>query len=175
MLKKGFVNHHFISNVEIYIDSHFSTYRTLSAIDLTICSSQLLPISSWSVIDDLHNSDHFPILTSITVNATSVKHPPKQPQYNCKRANWTKYQDSISEVYSKLPPSLNNNKEAALITKIIRYAANKSIPLTKRNIKINRNVPWWSSSLGHLRNLKQQAWREFRRNMTTENLVNFNK
>jgi exonuclease III len=36
----------------------------LTAIDLTICTQNIIHFTEWTVLDDLHSSDHFPILIS---------------------------------------------------------------------------------------------------------------
>lgn len=156
-------------------NTHFSTHKTFSAIDLTICSPQLLPISTWAVIDDLHNSDHFPIITSINSSIPIAKLPPKPPQYNCKHANWIKFQENISNNSINSVPSSNINKEAATIVKIIRSSANSSIPISNQSYKSFKNVPWWSPLLNELRSQKQLAWKTFRKNMTLDNHIDFKK
>lgn len=43
--------------------THFSTaYQSFSAIDLTLASPSLAPSLNWKPLEDLHHSDHFPIL-----------------------------------------------------------------------------------------------------------------
>jgi hypothetical protein len=46
--------------------THYSiAYGTLSAIDLTVASAELAFELGWHVVNDLHNSDHYPTLTSV--------------------------------------------------------------------------------------------------------------
>lgn len=55
----------FLNNGSPTFFSRPSYYQ--SAIDLTFVSSSLLCISSWEVLTDSMNSDHFPILISINL------------------------------------------------------------------------------------------------------------
>lgn len=55
--------------------THFSTaYQTFSAIDLTLISLSLAPLAKWKVLQDLHHSDHFPIICELA-------RPPKEQQH----------------------------------------------------------------------------------------------
>ena len=71
--------------------------------------------------------------------------------------------------------SENINKECASITKIIRTSANDSIPLSNTNRRSYKNVPWWSKLLTDLRDKKQAAWKNFRNNLSTINLIDYKK
>ena len=155
-------------------NTHFSTHNSFTAIDLSICSPNLFPTTEWRVINDLHNSDHFPILISIKSNNSQNKIPPKPSRFNCKLANWNVYQNHILNDTDKIAPSSNINKETANITKIIRSSANRSIPVTNTR-KRKKNVAWWSPKLGQLRDEKQIAWRFYRQNVNVNNLLDFKK
>ena len=55
------------NNLCILNDGDISTYYSkthgsFSSIDLTICSAKVVDRFEWNVLDDLYNSDHFPIL-----------------------------------------------------------------------------------------------------------------
>jgi len=45
--------------------THFSTLNTYTHIDLTLCSPILAPHAKWKILNDLHGSDHFPIITTL--------------------------------------------------------------------------------------------------------------
>ncbi|GFW95663.1 hypothetical protein TNCV_18941 [Trichonephila clavipes] len=50
--------------------------RTFHSLDLAICSPTLLPMLNFEVANDLHNSDHFPLLVSHVNGAGSRFRPP---------------------------------------------------------------------------------------------------
>ncbi|GFW03292.1 probable RNA-directed DNA polymerase from transposon X-element [Trichonephila clavipes] len=62
--------------------------RTFHSLDLAICSPTLLPMLNFEVANDLHNSDHFPLLVS-HVNGAGTRFRP--PTYHFHRADWDKF------------------------------------------------------------------------------------
>lgn len=51
--------------------THFSTHATFTHIDISLCSSSLLPLTSWQVLNDLNNSDHFPIVLKMALSSNN--------------------------------------------------------------------------------------------------------
>jgi hypothetical protein len=45
-------------------------YLTLSAIGLTVATAELALELGWHVVDDLYNSDHYPIITCTDISKT---------------------------------------------------------------------------------------------------------
>ncbi|GFV63397.1 CCHC-type domain-containing protein [Trichonephila clavipes] len=62
--------------------------RTFHLLDLAICSPTLLPMLNFEVDDDLHNSDHFPLLVSHVNGAGTQLRP---PTYHFHHAEWDKF------------------------------------------------------------------------------------
>ena len=62
---------------------------TLSCIDLSLCSPDCLMDFSWRVVDDLHSSDHFPVIVTLADG------PPEQrPSRWClEKADWSKFKE----------------------------------------------------------------------------------
>ncbi|XP_017487099.1 PREDICTED: RNA-directed DNA polymerase from mobile element jockey-like [Rhagoletis zephyria] len=73
-----------------------------------------------------------------------------------------------------VPSSINTNLETSRIQKIIRSAANQSIPQTSPKPR-NPNPPWWDNELSLLRLYKQQTWHQFKHNRSSSNLVAYKK
>ena len=153
--------------------THFSTHKTFSNIDITLCSSSLSPKCTWSILDDLHGSDHFPIVTKLHLGPKTDYLKPK-PKFKLDEANWKKYQKIIDVklLHSEISEEVNN--EAAKIQKIIRFSAHNSIPQTK-NRPTKFTTPWWSNVLSELREIKQSAWYEFRRCRSDFHLIAYKK
>ncbi|XP_017486047.1 PREDICTED: uncharacterized protein LOC108374580 [Rhagoletis zephyria] len=118
---------------------------------------------SWHPIDDLHGSDHFPIVTKISTSRVLTTYKPRS-LFKTDLANWVKFEDSCFRFSNSFPPSSNINQETSRIHKIIRCAANQSIPVSSS--KPVRPTPlWWNSDLPELRQDKQRKWHEFKRNL----------
>ncbi|XP_017465627.1 PREDICTED: RNA-directed DNA polymerase from mobile element jockey-like [Rhagoletis zephyria] len=164
-----------ISNSVILNDgspTHFSTHNTLTHIDLTLCSASLSPKVSWRLLDDLHCSDHFPIVFTIPSRPLNFFKP--RVYFKTDLADWAKFEDACETFSCYFPVSSNINQETSCIQKIIRSAANKAIPLTPTR-PIRPSPLWWSSELSKLRESKQHAWRQFKRNHTSTNLIMYKK
>jgi exonuclease III len=175
--KRGKIVENFILNSSLITlndgsPTHFSTHGTFTCIDLTLCSPQILPLTSWTVDDDLHGSNHFPIITQIRLDNHPKTLKKKPTQYNCNKANWEKFRNKLLQLNIDLP-SQNVNKEAALILKKLRTAANYSIPTTHNKNK--RIVPWWTKELGNLREEKQDAWKKFKRTRVVNDLIDYKR
>lgn len=174
---KGTAIENFLTNSNLSVlndgsPTHFSTRNTFTHIDLTISSISIVPRCRWQVLDDLYNSDHYPIMTQVLGNCQY--HPTKISKFIIQRANWDIYRNKISNYNTKYSTSPNVNKEAASIRKIIKLSANESIPISS-NKERPKTVPWWSLDVQMLRDKKQQSWRQFQRNMSTENLLIYKK
>ena len=176
--KKGQILNDFINANELTLlndgsPTHLSTHNTFTHVDLTFCSPRLTTHTEWSVLDDLYCSDHYPIKTTIFKQNTPTEMKIK-PKFITKNLNWEKYQQKINDTQKNHPISTNINKENATIIKTILEAANETIPQShKQNRK--KTVPWWNETLKILKSQKKEALKQFKRNMTTENLINYKK
>ena len=121
-----------------YHNIHNNTY---SAIDLSIASPSIFIDFNWSVEEDLHGSDHFPIhLKNITNSPTECN-----PKWKVQEADWAKYRDYI--VIDREFESFKSHLEAYkyLITKILE-SAEAFIPKT----------------YGMLRKIARKCYRKFK-------------
>ncbi|XP_017491644.1 PREDICTED: RNA-directed DNA polymerase from mobile element jockey-like, partial [Rhagoletis zephyria] len=90
------------------------------------------------------------------------------------RSDWCKFEVACETFSCSFPISSNTNQETSNIHKVIRSSANRSIPLSKA--KPFRPSPlWWSTELSALRDKKQNAWHDFKRNRTQSNLILYKK
>ena len=63
-----------------------------SAIDLSLCSSNIFLDFTWGVDDYLNGSDHFPIYIRINENQPSAV----SPKWKLDEANWGKYSQDVN-------------------------------------------------------------------------------
>ena len=112
---------------------------TQSCLDLSLCDSSLYLDFDWKVDDDLHGSDHFPILLRQTKTESQETHQ----HLNFKRANWDLYsaivQKSIEE--EKI---LGSQDPAEAFTNVILQSAKESIPSSSRKPQMPK-TPWFST------------------------------
>jgi len=103
--------------------THYSTHNTFTHIDLSLATADKAPEITWSVIDDLHGSDHFPILISMFPNTSS--HPfLAKPSFNLNKADWKLFSNTITQLsFFTQPCNSNVNKEAAQIKKTLIQSA----------------------------------------------------
>lgn len=122
------------------LPTHFATNGRLTSIDLTICTQNLALFTDWTVLDDLHGSDHFPLLISFPF----TQYDKTQRQiYNIKKANWTEFQRNLN--FDNIDTSSINNMERDVTQRII-HAAEKSIPIS-RPFKGKRKLPFWNNDI----------------------------
>ena len=101
-----------------------------SAIDLSICSSNLLVEFEWSVEEELRGSDHYPIYLKGS-ESTSYSEVPK---WKIEAANWTNYKKEI--IVEKEFEVYDNHIEAyEFLTECMLQSGEDSIPKTTGNLE----------------------------------------
>lgn len=88
--KRGRILSKFFQNTNLNIlndgsPTHFPTHNTFTHIDLSLCSSQLTPYATWKTIDDLHGSDHLPIVITLFSQPNKINYA--RPYFKIKKAN----------------------------------------------------------------------------------------
>lgn len=137
------------------VPTHFSFgYKTTSAIDLTLVSPILDIYFDWNIDDDLHSSDHYPII--ITVSNDQMKKDRKR-KWIIKKANWEMYKE---ELEIKNINFTNVNEHESYIRNTIIDAATKSIPRSGRK-PLKKVVPWWNNEINELIKLRKINLRKY--------------
>lgn len=138
--------------------THFHVQSGSShAIDITLCSPELLLNYQWKTCDELYGSDHTPILVE---KANDNNLPDRPVSYNVKRADWKLFQEltSINESNMDLPiDDLIMNFNDTIYT-----AADMSIPKTSPLTRAKR-VPWWTPVCSQLNAERKRALRRYQR------------
>ncbi|GFW07812.1 putative RNA-directed DNA polymerase from transposon X-element [Trichonephila clavipes] len=144
--------------------------RTFHSLDLAICSPALLPMLNFEVANDLHNSDHFPLLVS-HVNGAGTRFRP--PTYHFHRADWDKF-TRLAIISGTMVQNRAVDEAVFNVTEAIRNAADAAIPRTS-NYPRKLCKPWWNASCQHAKKEQRRAWGIFRRYPTTDNLIAFKR
>ena len=152
------LNYNYSCLNEENVSTYFSkTHGTFSSVDLSICSSSIIDMFEWHVLDDCFTSDHYPIMINLLSNC-----PPEQlPKYNFEKANWKKFTKITENIQTFQDDKEHNDINAEFINFLIS-AANKSIPLISYNGS-KKTVPWWSLSLAQKIKLKHRLDRRLKR------------
>ena len=103
-----------------------------SAIDLTLCSSDIAADLQWSTIKDPHQSDHYPINIKQNIPITE----PLPTRFIFKKAHWENFRTECEE-------KLNNTKNIKIeeFTEILLTIAENHIPQTlKKQTMVQRRM-----------------------------------
>lgn len=147
-------------------DGSHTSFNTISncfdAIDLSFSSSALASSLKWTVVQDLHNSDHFPILIEVECQEPAKSIPRR---WILERANWQDFRNKL------VKPSINDPKS---ITECIITAAETSIPKSSGR-PLRRIVPWWNAEVENSIKNKKTSLNRFKKSPTIDNLIAFKK
>ena len=140
-----------------------SPTRNYFALDLSICSPNIYLDFDWSVLDDLHGSDHFPIKIE-EITSTNEDH---HSRWNLNKANWENFMELCNE---KLNPEMfKTADDIQAFTDTLIHVAEKCIP--KSSTRSKRNRPWFNKDVKNSINKRKSALRKFNRQPTKENLI----
>lgn len=148
--------------------THFNARNgNTSVIDLAISTSDIAHKYNWNQSDDLHGSDHFPIIISNDITTTHRSYPTR---WNLTHADWEQYRNSFE--HFEIPDDIN--EATKMITESILRSASQSIPTYKKRHQ-RKTVPWWNPKVDEAIHNKRRALRKFNVNPTEENLISYKK
>ena len=110
----------------------------MSAIDLSIVSSNVALDFNWEVLEDRHTSDHFPII----VRSAQSPPAPRPPKWNLKKADWYLFK-GLSKISADVKDFLTVDDALEFLNTTYYSAGYQSIPRSSGNY-IRRPVPWWT-------------------------------
>ena len=150
------------NNVSLFNDGSMTFHNiynnSYSAIDLSICSSNVHLDFNWSVNEYLHGSDHFPIILKFSRNIPSDS-PIKWKEHE---ADWGKFSDGINLLEEFESFESNSNAYDYWASALLDSAENY-IPKTKGRPS-RPAVPWWNDTCGRLRRIARKCYRRFKTN-----------
>ncbi|GFW21974.1 putative RNA-directed DNA polymerase from transposon X-element [Trichonephila clavipes] len=125
---------------------------------------------NFEVANDLHNSDHFPLLVS-HVNGAGTRFRP--PTYHFHRADWDKF-TRLAIITGTMVQNRAVDAAVFNVTEAIRNAADAAIPRTSNSPR-KLCKPWWNASCQQAKKEQRRAWGIFRRYPTSDNLIAFKR
>lgn len=137
---------------------------SLTSIDLSLCSPGLLLDFQWKVEEDLHGSDHFPIV----LRYDQLIPEERIPRWQFHKAKWDKFASLCEselqfETFKHLPDPVKAFTDH--LNKIAESCIPKSSGVPKRPDK-----PWFNEECKEAINERKKALDQFRKNSTSENL-----
>ena len=157
-----------LSDTDIFLlNDNSPTYvhpatTTFSNLDLTLIHPSISTDYSWSVLDSLHGSDHFPILLSSILPAVSSN----PSRWNFTRADWTEFQTLCS---TDLTSDKIDSPEQFLEC-LIEIAEN-CIP--KTSTRPRKDNPWFNEDCRRAIAAREAAFKDLLRRPSNINLTRF--
>lgn len=158
----------------VYLNDGSPTFVNLGrniAIDLSVCSQDIIQYMTWTVIDDPHGSNHLPIIMTLEYSQTYTKTPSAGHNiWSQKQADWNLY-------YSILESRPTAQSYSELIANI-NAAAEKAIPKKSTNPNSHRNhFPklWWNNTCSIAARRRREAYAIYKTNPNVQNLVEFKR
>ena len=140
-------------------------FNSFSAIDLSICSSDIALDFNWSANEYLDGSDHFPIHLKFAKNVPTET-PPKWKPLD---ADWAKYKEGIK--LDRSFESFDCHPEAyTYFTDVVLTSADSSIPKTTGKLRRSA-VPWWDKKCGSLRKITRRCYKKYKSSGTPTSKV----
>lgn len=144
------------------------SHKTFSHIDLTLATPNIAQILDWYVDNDLHHSDHFPIIIKLSTNLKIIRE--KRQTFNMENANWKRYIEELELTTPLINYDNKNINECEIsIRETIIKSAKKSIPKNPVVSK-SHNYPWYDKKLELMIIKRKQLQRKYFR---TKNLNDF--
>lgn len=151
-----------------------------SAIDLTLSSTSIAEYLEMAVADELHDSDHYPIIINLVTPNQNDNLNYNVPEIrNYRKANWTLHQEEIIKRIPTLEIPTTNNKSninclVENFNSIISKAADIAVPLVKIKEKAIQ-VPWWDELCEKASNEAKHSFNRYKKQNILTNKIEHNK
>jgi len=141
-----------------------------SAIDLSLSSVSLAQRISWSVLCEIYDSDHLPIL--MTLLSTKTLPTSSTHRWRLKNPNWDLFSTLVDTCMQENSQSDTSSIEddTTFISESITRAAEISIGKTTNVVKQNL-VPWWNDEIKDTIKLKNKALKTFQNSKNIDDLI----
>lgn len=169
------------NTIEELIDEHSLTIKNehepthlassngrLTAIDVTLCTQQLADDFEWTVLDDLHGSDHFPIILNFT---DLHENTGQRERFKIDNADWTKFRQNL--IFDNINKTDIDSFTSDLKTCILT-AAKASMKVSK-GFHGKRKLPYWNDEIKDKIIERKRAIRQFKRTLDSDIKENINR
>ena len=136
---------------------------TFSALDLSICHPSINLDYDWSVCEDQHGSDHFPIVIE-SIKTLEEDHNPK---WKLNKANWDLFHTLCDESLTTSSLSDSTDRIADFTSSLIDITE-KCIPKTSTNPK--KSNPWYNDDCKEAIKQRKDTLSRFCKFPTKDNL-----
>ena len=142
---------------------------TFSNIDLSIVSANIALDFTWRVMEDLHGSDHYPILLEKVTGIPDCG----VPRWRLERADWNLF-SSLALVQGSCEEFQSVQEATDHITSQIRLAAEISVPRSSGKYR-RPPVPWWSDECHEAVRARKAVLRQLKRRPDDALLIHYKK
>lgn len=142
---------------------------TFSAIDLSLSTNNIAGEIDWYVLNDLHDSDHYPIILKFP-DPTEVE---LRPKWKLNQADWGVFQNEL-EFKNKNIHEEGINEHELYIRKAIIKAAESAIPKSSGKLP-KKYAPWWNNGINLLIRERQTLLRSYQRTGDNTTLTRYNQ
>ena len=142
---------------------------TFSNIDLSIVSANIALDFTWRVMEDLHGSDHYPILLEKVTGIPDCG----VPRWRLERADWNLF-SSLAMVQCSCEEFQTVQEATDHITSQIRLAAEISVPRSSGKYR-RPPVPWWSDECHNAVRARKAVLRQLKRRPDDALLIHYKK
>ena len=136
---------------------------TFSALDLSICHPSLYLDYEWSVCEDQHGSDHFPIV----IESIKTSEEDHNPRWKLNKANWDLFHTLCDESLTTTSFSDSTDCIADFTSSLIDISE-KCIPKTSTNPK--KSNPWYNDDCKEAIKQRKDTLSRFCKFPTKDNL-----
>ena len=137
---------------------------TFTAIDLSLCSPDILMEIDLMVESDSYGSDHFPISFKIGVSL-----PDALPRWNLNRVDWVQFDHLCKEKLTSDTIELYA-EHIVLFTDLLLL---RGVCQKPRQNRRNAGKPWFTTECKDAMKARKSVLASFKTNITSENLGNF--
>jgi len=152
------------------LPTFFSAYHnSFSTLDLSIISSNLLPLASVCTDSDM-GSDHYPVVTCIGVEASTVQYRAR-PSWRFEGGSWGAWAVALQQ--RGTPPLQEFEVSCKNFTESIISASIQAFPQTKEVVNPRYNKSWWTCECAQAVEARRAAKRALISQPSPATLINF--
>lgn len=139
----------------------------ISAVDITILSSDLVNAYTWNTLCDTYGSDHVPIKISLLEYGIDNTMVYPITKWSTDKANWPLYKVLIEDQFRDLPEFYSTNHMLTFLINAITTAADtackKKVPFLPNHSK---SPPLWADHCTTLSRQRKDIFKKYKHNMT---------